>query len=107
MQKDVRLAFQLREAGFDQNQSGKRIELGGSRAETLEVCYPSLEELIMKAQARFGSLEYRHDVGEWVVYDSNGEERTFGQSAWDAVARFWLNTQRRLDREYQIHPLIS
>lgn len=110
MQKDVRLAFQLNESGFfDDDQDSKRSDLSGPEAggEIPNERIPSLEELLLKAGAQFGSLEYRRAVGEWVVFDSNGIERTFGQSAWDAVARFWLNSRRTLDRECFANPLVS
>jgi hypothetical protein len=92
--KDVRLAFQLKEAGFFEGLRGEALEHHGQDARS-----PNLEELLEGSKAQFGSLEYRHGVKEWVVLDKYGVECTFGQSAWDAVARFWLNSRRQLDSQ--------
>jgi hypothetical protein len=109
VQKDVRLAFQLNESGFfDGDGSGQRPDPGAEEigANASNIRYPSLEELLTKAGEQFGSLEYRRAVGEWVVFDGNGIERTFGQSPWDAIARFWLNSHRSLDREYRTNCIV-
>ncbi len=98
MKKDLRLAFQLQEAGFPLSACGSR-ENPGPEEESypLDVCYPSLEQLISESEGRLQSLTYRKEFGEWIACDDNDVEYATSTSLWDAVARFWLNTHRALD----------